>query len=76
MQRHGPSQLEGPLSRRSRLLAGGSGASDRSAPSQLTEAQRQARIERIRREIAEGTYDTPEKLAIALEKLLRKLELG
>jgi hypothetical protein len=31
-------------------------------------------IERVRREIAEGTYDTPEKLEIALERLLKRLE--
>jgi hypothetical protein len=32
------------------------------------------RIERIRREIAAGEYDTPEKFAIALDLLLRRLE--
>jgi hypothetical protein len=31
-------------------------------------------VERVRREIAEGTYETPEKLEIALEKLLNRLE--
>jgi hypothetical protein len=31
-------------------------------------------VERVRREIAAGTYDTPEKWAIALERLLRRLE--
>ena len=31
-------------------------------------------VARVRREIAEGTYDTPEKLAIALERLLNRLE--
>jgi hypothetical protein len=40
----------------------------------LTKAERQARIERIRREIAAGDYDTPEKLAIALDRLFRRLE--
>ena len=29
---------------------------------------------RIRREIAEGTYDTPEKLQAALDRLLERLE--
>jgi hypothetical protein len=31
-------------------------------------------VARVRREIADGTYDTPEKLAIALERLLNRLE--
>lgn len=30
-------------------------------------------VERIRREIAAGTYETPEKLEAALEKLLQRL---
>jgi hypothetical protein len=34
---------------------------------------RQARIVRIRQEIAAGTYDTPEKMEIALERLLDRL---
>lgn len=31
-------------------------------------------VERVRREIAEGTYETPEKWAAALERLLRRLD--
>ena len=31
-------------------------------------------VARVRREIAEGTYDTPEKLEIALDRLLDRLE--
>lgn len=31
-------------------------------------------VARIRSEIAAGTYDTPEKLEIALDRLLRRLE--
>ncbi len=31
-------------------------------------------IERVRREIAEGVYDTPEKWEKALDRLLEKLE--
>jgi hypothetical protein len=31
-------------------------------------------VQRVRREIAEGTYETPEKLTIALERLLNRLE--
>jgi negative regulator of flagellin synthesis FlgM len=31
-------------------------------------------VARIRREIAAGTYDTPEKFALALDRLLSDLE--
>jgi Anti-sigma-28 factor, FlgM len=31
-------------------------------------------VERVRREIAEGTYDTPEKWDAALDKLAKRLE--
>ena len=31
-------------------------------------------VERVRREIAEGTYDTPEKWDAALDKLSKRLE--
>jgi len=31
-------------------------------------------VERVRREIADGTYDTPEKWEIALDRLLDRLE--
>jgi negative regulator of flagellin synthesis FlgM len=30
-------------------------------------------VARVRREIAEGRYDTPEKLEIALERLLERM---
>ena len=33
-------------------------------------------VERIRREIAAGTYDTPEKWEIACDRLLNRLEFG
>jgi hypothetical protein len=35
---------------------------------------RQARIAEIRRQIAEGTYETPAKIEAAVEKLLVRLE--
>ena len=74
MQRHGPSCLSGPRSRRAGLAFH---ATDAAGPARapLTPAERQARIERIRREIAAGDYDTPEKLALAFDRLLRRLEL-
>lgn len=41
-----------------------------------TSAVRQERIEQIQREIAEGTYDTPENLDAALDKFLDKYGLS
>ena len=79
MQRHGPSCLTGPLSPRTGK-AFHADAEDRKGDAKfapkppLTPAERQARIERIRREIAAGDYDTPEKFAIALDRLFRRLE--
>ena len=35
---------------------------------------RQDLVDRIRREIAAGTYETPEKLQAALERLLQRLK--
>jgi hypothetical protein len=79
MQRHGPSCLTGPLSRRTGKTfpaASEDGKGDaRQAPKpRLTQAERQARIARIRLEIAAGDYDTPEKFAIALDRLFRQLD--
>lgn len=31
-------------------------------------------VDRVRREIAAGTYDTPEKMELALERLLARLD--
>jgi hypothetical protein len=38
------------------------------------DAQRAELIERIRREIAAGTYDSPEKWEAALDRLLHRIE--
>jgi hypothetical protein len=35
---------------------------------------RQHLVERVRREIAAGTYETPEKFEAALEHLIRRLD--
>jgi hypothetical protein len=40
----------------------------------ISEAVRPELVERIRREIAEGTYDSPEKWEAALDRLLNRLE--
>lgn len=37
---------------------------------------RQDLVSRVRQEIAAGTYDTPEKFELALDKMLGELDLG
>jgi hypothetical protein len=61
MHRHGPSCLEGPVSKQRGWWAG------------LEAPIRTELVERVRREIAAGLYETPEKWAIALDKLLERL---
>ena len=76
MHAHGPSCLPGPITRDPDWwsvpagfdsLFNGDGA-------RHAAAVRRPLVERVRREIAAGTYDTPEKLEVALERLLRRLD--
>jgi hypothetical protein len=77
MQQHGPSGLDGPVS----LTRGwwtaveqpGAGSHASQRP-RADRPMRQDLIDRVRREIAEGTYDTPEKWDQALDRLLDDLE--
>jgi len=46
----------------------------KSDPMGQTVAFRRFLVERVRRQIAEGTYDTPEKFEAALDRLLRNLD--
>jgi hypothetical protein len=69
MHRHSPTHLGGPISRsrpvwrrRPKSAAGGPDPNIR-----------QELVERIRREIAEGVYDTPEKWEQALDRLWEEL---
>lgn len=87
---HGPSCLVGPLSRQrgcwlQRSAQGteadpitGFGASAMNEPNAadgpFDPEIRVELVERVRREIATGTYDTPEKWALALDRLLAELE--
>jgi hypothetical protein len=80
MHPHGPSCLPGPTQRR---RCRGARAAERS-PSPMTDSDtpvpldapgvRTELVERVRREIAAGTYETPDKLQEALERLLDRLE--
>lgn len=86
MVRHGPSCLSGPVTRDPSWWAAEEGpAQTTSAASNMMETpasdpEREDRpirtelVERVRREIAEGTYDTPEKWEIALDRLFKRLE--
>ncbi len=42
-------------------------------PNQLDTPVRQDLVARVRQEISAGTYDTPEKLAAALDRLAERL---
>jgi negative regulator of flagellin synthesis FlgM len=63
---HGPSCLSGPVTRGRGWWPRATPADDRPIRADL--------VARVRREIAAGTYDTPEKLDAALERLLDRLE--
>jgi hypothetical protein len=64
---HTSSQLQGPITRE-RPWWTTAPCSDDDGPI------RTELVERVRREIAAGTYDTPEKLDIALDRLLDQLQ--
>src|SRR5262249_12055289 len=85
MHRHGPSCLEGPVSRRRGLWQEPQSAvtpspepnsgNPRGKEIRRPDAPiRRELVERIRREIEAGIYDTPEKMEKALERLLEQLD--
>ena len=71
MNAHGPSCLPGPVTRDPDWWSVPAG--DSLALSEHRPIRRRL-VERVRREIAEGTYDTPEKFEAALDRLLRRLD--
>lgn len=76
MHSHGPNCLTGPVSRKRRCWQGKTRRQGK--PAAATEKQdrpiRFELVQRVRREIAAGRYDTPEKWAMALHRLLQSLE--
>lgn len=78
MYRHAPTCLEGPVfrNRLHRYFAAWEGpVHDHPAPEAVTaDGLRYNLIARVRREIAAGTYDTPEKWEAALDRLAAQLE--
>lgn len=73
MHRHGPGCLPGPISRGRSCWKSPSSSAPGSRPPQDAPIRREL-VERVRKEIEAGTYDTPEKFDLALERLLRRLE--
>lgn len=67
MFQHGPTCLKGPRSRKRTQWR-------RPVENQDDLSFRADLVARIRREIAEGVYETEEKLDIALDRLLARLE--
>jgi hypothetical protein len=81
MHRHGPSCLEGPVTwtrdwwnPEETMTPERSQASEKQPENKAPEESlRSELVERIRREIAEGTYETAEKWEIALQRLFEDL---
>src|SRR5262245_4176331 len=79
MYRHSPSCLAGPVSRTRDWWLGHAPGAKRPPGRQPVEREaapaparpfRSELVERVRREIAEGVYDTPQKWQAALDRLL------
>lgn len=87
MHSHGPSVLQGPVTRTRSWWSdwspsGGTSRgsrevwnmSDRTEKPKFEPEVRTELVQRVRGEIAAGTYDTPEKWEEALDRLLERLE--
>jgi hypothetical protein len=72
MYRHGSTCLEGPVTK-SRAWWALEEEPDLSAPHEADPEIRHDLVARVRREIAAGEYDTPEKMELALHRLLASL---
>jgi hypothetical protein len=71
MQSHGPCTLKGPFTQH-REWWQRPNHQPRPKKSGVVPGIRFQLVQRIRREIAAGTYDTPEKLALALDAMMRR----
>ena len=76
MIRHGATCLDGPVTKNRNWWVASTPASVRvAAEDNVTDNDiRPELVRRVRAEIAAGTYDTPEKLELALERLLDRLD--
>ena len=76
MVNDGPNCLAGPVSRLSPWWAAcTAGRTEQDEASREQRPIRRELVERIRREIAAGTYETPDKWEAALGRLFRFLEM-
>jgi hypothetical protein len=77
METHGPCTLKGPVTVHREWWQ----KPRKKRPTQKTPSNgvvtdiRFALVQRIRREIAAGIYETPEKLAMAIDRMVRRLDL-
>ena len=72
MHTHGPGCLQGPVSRGRTWWKAAALGDEHPRPGRA--GIRRHLVERVRREIAAGTYDTPEKLEAALQRLLERMD--
>ena len=74
MIRHGPTCLEGPITKERRWWTTAPAPRAVAATGRSDGTFRPDLVQRIRAEIAAGTYDTPEKMQLALSRLLDRLD--
>jgi hypothetical protein len=74
MHTHNPSCLEGPITGTREWWRTVDNNEETPSTEDNEPLFRAALVEQIRSEIAAGTYDTPEKWDIAMDRLLRRLE--
>ena len=85
MHEHGPNSLEGPIrgseawwratARVEISLTPGSDLPPKGLPLEDDKGIRRELVDRVRKEIAAGAYDTPEKWQTALDRLLARLDV-
>ena len=73
MYRHGSTCLEGPVTK-SRAWWAPEEPTGVTTTAKADPEIRHDLVARVRREIAAGEYDTPEKMEIALDRLLARME--
>ena len=76
MENHGPCTLKGPVTlHREWWQKPRKKRKARTEPTAVVPGIRFALVQRIRREIAAGTYETLEKLAMAIDRMAQRLNL-
>ena len=73
MHSHGPATLPGPFTRSHTTVKRPAKPRHTNLPADSAIPVRTELVARVRRAIADGTYDTPERWAAALDKLARSL---